>query len=1035
MDYHSGQSFPDFSMTAAKVDGSRRVRKERKAAEASAGAADPDRDGNPALRRVLYLAFTLSGLTGLIYEATWTRYLQLFLGHAAYAQVLVLSLYMGGMAAGALLVSRVPRFRTAPLFAYAVIEGVLGVAAFVFHPLFAGVTTYAYDSLLPAVQGSGTALVLQWLLAAGLIIPQSILLGMTFPLMSAAVLRLDAGAGGRVFAMLYFTNSAGAVIGVLLAGFWLIEAFGLQATMMVAGAGNLVVAAVARWVAGRRVAVAPAVVRPARAAGIGRWLLAFAFLTAVASFLYEIAWLRMLALVQGASTHAFETMLSAFILGIALGGLWIRGRIERFGSPLAVLARVQILMGIAALATLPAYHLSFDLMQEAMARLPRTDLGYAGYNVVGYLISAGIMVPASFCAGMTLPLLTFVLYSRGHGESEIGAVYGWNTLGSIAGVALGSLVLLPLVGLKNVVVIGATVDIALGVALAAVLLHRREMPAARVTAALATAAIVAVLAGVFAFKLDATRMASGVFRHGKAHIADTSKVVFHADGRTATVDLVTFKDGTMTIATNGKADAGINMVRAMGNRDARVGADEFTMTFLGALPLAYAPYARRAAVIGHGSGLTTHVLLGSPAIEQVDVVEIEAEMIRGARLFGPRVARAYNDPRARYFVEDARAFFARAPQRYDIVVSEPSNPWVSGVASLFTPEFYRLAKRSLAPGGLFVQWFQLYEFDRPLTASIIRGVGEVFPDYVLYAANDTDMVLVASASGPVPPLSDALFGWPDLRAELGYLDIRTPAQLLVHRIASRRAYAPLLETGRPNSDYFPTLEFGAARARFLDGNEDELIRLARDPVPVLEMLSGFEPTGRAQFSVQGGFHYARFHDARRANLIADALAADGQDAATRLLPLTDQEIVERVRDAPANGSAQSWNEWFSALLTLSKPLLANGGAPTLERFVRTGGVAQAVRGAPPAIRDKVDFLFLVGRRDLERIRADGARLLETPIAQTDPAFNAYVLVATATACLALAPDASCARAYAQLDQVRREGLIFDLLRAHRAARG
>jgi len=1020
-------------MTTYDAAGSRRTRKQRTVADASVGAADPVQGGSPALRSVLYLVFALSGLTGLIYEATWTRYLQLFLGHAAYAQVLVLSLFMGGMAVGALLVSRVRRFRATPLLAYAVIEAVLGVAAFVFHPLFDGVTTYAYASLLPGTQGSGTALVLQWGLAAALIIPQSILLGMTFPLMSAAVLRLGAVAGGRVFAMLYFTNSAGAVIGVLLAGFWLIEGYGLQGTMMAAGAGNLVVAATARWVARRRADVAPAIVRTTRAAGIGRWLLVFAFVTAAASFLYEIAWLRMLALVQGASTHAFETMLSAFILGIALGGLWIRGRIERFHSPLRVLACVQILMGLAALATLPAYHLSFDVMQEAMARLPRTELGYVGYNVVGYLISAGIMVPASFFAGMTLPLLTFVLYSRGHGESEIGAVYGWNTLGGIAGIALGSLVLMPLAGLKNVLVIGAALDIALGVALGAVLLRRREMPAARPMAALATVAILAVFAAVFAFKLDVTRMASSVFRHGKARIADTSKVVFHADGRTATVDLVSFRDGTLTIATNGKADAAINMARAQGNRNVAAGADEFTMTLLGALPLAYAPGARRAAVIGHGAGLTTHVVLGSPAIEQVDVIEIESQMIRAARSFGPRVARAYLDPRARYFVEDARAFFARAPQRYDFIVSEPSNPWVSGVASLFTPEFYRLAKRSLVPGGLFVQWFQVYEFDRPLIASILRGVGEVFSDYVLFAPNDTDMVLVATASGPVPPFSDAIFGWPALQAELDYLDIRTPAQLLAFRIASRRAYAPLLETGRPNSDYFPALEFGAARARFLDRKDELLIPLARDPVPVLEMLSGFEPPGLAEYSVQGGHHYAKFIDVKRAHFIADALAVGGVDAPHPTRQNGDAKNVQRLRDLRSDMSGENWNEWFSALFAVSKPLIANGGAQALEKFIGSGTIAGSLRSAPPDIRDKVDFLLRVGQRDLDRIRSDGARLLETRMAQADPGFTAYVLVATATACLATAPDASCRRVFAQLDQVQRESPVIDLLRAHRAA--
>ena len=348
---------------------------------------------------MLYAAFALSGLVGLIYEASWTRYLQLFLGHAAYAQVLVIALFMGGMGAGALLASRVARVgggRLQPLVLYALIEGALGIAGFAFHPVFDIVTSSAYDTWLPALHQQVSGDLLQWLLAAALIVPQSVLLGMTFPLMSAAVLRLGGQQpGGRVFALLYFFNSAGAVIGVLLSGFWLTEQYGLQATMMIAGTCNLVVAAVALLVA-RRAPRPTALPRPAAADTIGRatgiGLLTIAFMTAVSSFLYEIAWLRMLALVQGASTHAFETMLSAFILGIALGGLWIRNRIEKFKSPLRALAIVQIAMGIAALATLPAYPLLFELMQAAMKWLPRQPLGYLEYNVLGYLMSALIIL-------------------------------------------------------------------------------------------------------------------------------------------------------------------------------------------------------------------------------------------------------------------------------------------------------------------------------------------------------------------------------------------------------------------------------------------------------------------------------------------------------------------------------------------------------------------------------------------------------------------------------------------------------------------
>jgi hypothetical protein len=334
---------------------------------------------------------------------------------------------------------------------------------------------------------------------------------------------------------------------------------------------------------------------------------------------------------------------------------------------------------------------------------------------------------------------------------------------------------------------------------------------------------------------------------------------------------------------------------------------------------------------------------------------------------------------------------------------------------------------------VFVQWFQLYEFDRSLVSSILSSVGSVFADYVLYAANNDDVVLVATASGAMPPMSDAVFEWPATRSGLSYLDIRTPAQLRTFRLAARRAYAPLLEGGLPNTDYFPSLEFGAARARYLKHNDDTLISLARDPVPVLEMLSGFEPPTLAEFPLQGGHHLARFLDVERAGLIADAIAADSAGAAAKSLLPADAKNLETVRAVRADMSVASWSEWFAALLSVSKPLINNGGAPVLEKLIASDNVARGLRSAPPAIREKVDFLLLVGRRDRDRIRAQGARLLGTPLAQTDPAFHGYVLVATATACLMPPPDASCDRVLVQLDRVQRDNPVIDLLHAQRAA--
>ena len=321
-------------------------------------------------RSTLFLLFTLSGFAGLIYESIWSHYLKLFLGHAAYAQTLVLAIFMGGMALGSWLCSRFSARWKNLLVGYALAEAVIGACALAFHPLFVAATDAAFDTVLPALGSELAATWFKWSLGTALILPQSILLGMTFPLMSAGIIRRYPARPGESLAMLYFTNSMGAAVGVLAAGFVLIEHLGLPGVMRAAGFLNLALAAVVWALApGRDPTPAP---RPqTRAAGESRpdaysLLLAIAFLTGLASFVYEIGWIRMLALVLGSSTHSFELMLASFIAGLAFGGLWVRRRIDTLGAPLRFLGVVQVLMGLAALATLPLYGHMFDLMQAVM---------------------------------------------------------------------------------------------------------------------------------------------------------------------------------------------------------------------------------------------------------------------------------------------------------------------------------------------------------------------------------------------------------------------------------------------------------------------------------------------------------------------------------------------------------------------------------------------------------------------------------------------------------------------------------------------
>jgi hypothetical protein len=244
------------------------------------------------------------------------------------------------------------------------------------------------------------------------------------------------------------------------------------------------------------------------------------------------------------------------------------------------------------------------------------------------------------------------------------------------------------------------------------------------------------------------------------------------------VHLVRYAEA-LSLRTNGKSDGSINLDRA-----ADPATDEITMVLTGGVPMALRPDAKTVAVIGIGTGLTTHTLLQGLEIERVDTIEIEAAMVEASRGFLPRNRGAYADPRGTIVIDDAKTFFAARGSRYDLIISEPSNPWVSGVSSLFTREFYRRVRDNLAEGGVLVQWFQLYEIDASLVASVMAALGAEFPHYAIYAASDHDLLIVASRT-PVPRADAKVFEQPGLASELRKVHVLTVGDLDARYLGSR----------------------------------------------------------------------------------------------------------------------------------------------------------------------------------------------------------------------------------------------------------
>jgi len=778
---------------------------------------------------IFFALFTISGFTGLIYESIWSHYLKLFLGHAAYAQALVLSIFMGGMAFGAYLVARLSKSWTNLLVVYAIVELLIGCFGVVFHPFFQTVLSISYEDIIPALGTPALVHTYKWAIGTLIILPQSILLGMTFPLMSNGIIRRFPNTPGRTLGMLYFTNSIGAAIGVLFSGFYLIKTVGLPGTILTAGVINIFLAIVVYGMA-KGPAERPYTIKKSSWNKSPNLILLAAFITGTASFIYEISWIRMLSMVLGASTHAFELMLSAFITGLAFGGLWVRRKIDSLDNPIRTVGYVQITMGVMALLTLPLYNYLFDLMSFFISGFERNDTGYQLFTLSSHLICLLIMLPTTFCAGMTLPLFTFIMLRQGCGERSIGQIYASNTLGAIVGIVFTIFIGMPVLGLKGAILFGCSLDILLGL----YLLFRANSPGKNPIIIFATISGIALFVMVFMFDLDKYKMNSAVYRSGEIISETDFKVLFHKDARTSSIGVLKHESGIVSIMTNGKTDASITMVDS-----GLISVDEVTTTLLAALPIAINPYAKLIANIGIGSGLTTHTLLTWPGVEQVDTIEIEPAMVEGATYFRPRVEKAFTDPRSKIHIEDAKTYFSTYRKKYDIIISEPSNPWVSGIASLFTDEFYGHANNYLSDEGIFVQWIQGYEINSKLFFSVLKALKNNFSNFALYTPNDSDMIIIARNNKAVNQPGIAIFNNGAMEEALAKIDIHNIQDINVRFIADERILGPLIDkySQTINSDYFPYLDLNATRARFKRENIYELARINANTVPFIDILS------------------------------------------------------------------------------------------------------------------------------------------------------------------------------------------------------
>jgi len=766
----------------------------------------------------------ISGAAGLVYEVMWMRYLALFLGNTAYGVIAALVAFMGGLALGnAWLGRRADRVRR-PLALYAWLEIGIGVYALIF-PYYYGLCRQAFVSVAHHCEaGSAALLALKFLFSLLTILLPTVLMGGTLPVLIKLVTRSLGELRERV-STLYFINSAGAVAGCFIADFWWIPTLGLPASVM-AGAGlNLLVGAVALFVSGwiregsgegqpapvQAPAADEEVFSPLelRMAIIGIGLSGFV------AMLYEVVWTRMLALALGSSTHAFSIMLITFISGVAVGA-WIVGRWRKLRRTLDAFAWAEL----ALAGTLLASMFFYDLLPYAFARLAsmldrRADV-FPLYSLVQALICFAVMFIPTVCLGMTLPLVSRIATAElARTGRSVGAVFSVNTLGTVLGAAVTGLWILPWLGLAGTLALGVAVNAAIGF----VILGRRS---ARIRAALilgtpvAAAALVMLAGSLFqgywerAFTRALWRGAPLPSLAAFRGLVDRTKLDYYRDGAGSTVAVEVAGDvgrTHLTLSVNGKPDAS-------------TGLDATTQLLSGHIPMLLRPESKRVLVVGLGSGMTCGAVMRHPTVERLDAVEISPEVAQAARLFGPHNDQVLDNPKVRLVQEDAKTFLQLAEDKYDLIISEPSNPWMAGVAGVFSLEYYLSCRGRLQADGLMAQWVQVYETDDEAFQVVLRTFSSVFAHLSVWIASTGDVILVGGTQEPQIDLQAIRdrFELPGVKSDLERIDIFRLPVLLARQIISPDNAPFIAPWATPvHSDYAPVLESLAQRAFFAGG--------------------------------------------------------------------------------------------------------------------------------------------------------------------------------------------------------------------------
>lgn len=698
-------------------------------------------------RSLLLLTIFFTNLLSLSCQVLWLRKLSYLFGSTATVFSTVISIFLLGLALGALLSGRLADRTVNPWRLLAFTEIFLGVYCLLALPIFEAGRAF-FLAVFPNDLAPFPTALAKFFVVLVCMIPPTLAIGAAFPL-AVRIFGREMGTLGHDLSLVYGMDTLGAAVGALLAGFVLVPGLGLASSTRLLGIAAVLLGLAIVVLRGQGATRAARKERrkdskdsrdakdretsgPASRWQLGTVLVTF-FLSGGAALLLETGWNRFFSLLNGTHVYSTSTVLAGFLTGIGLGSLLMARWIDRIRDPFAVVA---LLYGVIALSGMLVFR-SSDLFTRAYFALFRWSDGYYAFQLGICLVIGLIVILATLAMGANFPLVariaTRAAEERG---TSAGRVFFVNTLGAVLGAFLAEFLILPAWGFPGLMLATLGIYAVSTGAFLALSPGPRRVPKAAVCAALLAGAVV-LSPAVLELRLPYHALYYHGLRLGdlQAYRAETQQMQMLDEQQSFYGQVAVVKIGEdLLLKHNGKTDASTNL------RDNR------TQILLGHLPMLFHPNPRRVLAIGLGGGFTLRALVHHPQAAEITMVEIDPQVVEAARRhFAAPSDNALDDPRVRIVTNDGRNYVDSAEGKYDVISSEPPNIWVAGVSGLFTQEFYRTVDRRLAPGGILCQWVPLYEMEREDFRIMLNTITTVFR-YVTFWQIGTDVGILASNS-------------------------------------------------------------------------------------------------------------------------------------------------------------------------------------------------------------------------------------------------------------------------------------------------